>query len=123
MSGKSASEIAYEAAEAMRALNYSTLPHEGYPGLEGPADVYDVIGGLLTLTQREEQAVRQIRQWLDDQHEAGKIAHASGADPRGDVQATRLALGRAWDALAKAAEWLDVAHNRGSGLKAARAEP
>ena len=59
MNGKPASEIAYKAADLIRGLNYSTLPYEGYPGLENPADVYDVIGALEILAQRAPQALSQ----------------------------------------------------------------
>lgn len=120
MSARSASEIAYEAANLIRALSYATLPYEGYPGLENPADVYDVIGALEILAQRAPQALQQVSGWLQDQHNAGNVGHASGEDPYPYVTRTCAALIRAADGFVQAQQALHDAHIAASGLKAAR---
>ena len=89
---QTASEAAQEAADAIKALNYATLPHEDYPGLEFPSDVYDVIGSLKNAMQRMPQALEQCSLWLGEQNAAGKVGHDSGADPGQDVGNTRYLL-------------------------------
>ena len=69
-------EAAWQAADAIRALNHLTLvttdPHAGYLG---PDDVASVIGGLHTLAERLPQALRQASSWLTSQHHHDRISH------------------------------------------------
>jgi hypothetical protein len=111
---KSASEAAQEAAEAIRTLNYATLPHEGYPGLEYPSDVYEVIGALKTALERMPQALQQSSLWLGEQYAAGKVGHDSGADAGLDVASTRSLM----DTAATMADELSVVLNRAHSASA-----
>lgn len=123
MTTRPAAEIAWEAADLITTLAYATMPHEDYPGLQEPADVYNVAGALETLSRAGEQVLSQLRKYMSDQHEAGRIAHDGGTNPQGDVLAVVWALGRAWDAQSKATDWLSVAHNRSRSLKPAEPAP
>ena len=116
---KTASEAAQEAADAIRALNYATLPHEGAPGLEFPSDVYDVIGSLKNALQRMPQALQQCSLWLGEQHAAGKVGHDSahsGGDAGADVRMTRHWMDAAGDVLAEVAKMLNDAHSASAHL-------
>ena len=113
---KTASEAAQGAADAIRALNYATLPHEGYPGLEYPSDVYDVIGSLKTALQRMPQALQQSSLWLGEQYAAGKVGHDSGVDAGEDMRLTRHWMDAAGDVLAEVANMLNDAHSASAHL-------
>ena len=56
--------IANGAAEAIRALNHSTLLADGSPGLTYPSDAYRTLGALSLLADRLPQALRQVASYL-----------------------------------------------------------
>jgi hypothetical protein len=64
------------AAEAIRALNYATLPAAGT--LTGPADVYDVVGALGSLTGRLPQVLSQLQSFLAGEHAAARVRIVDG---------------------------------------------
>jgi hypothetical protein len=117
--GDSARDAANRAAEAMRLLNYLTLPHDGAPGLTHPSHVYDVIGSLKVMTQRMPQLLRQLSLWLGEQNAAGKVAHDTREAPGQYVADVRELLDAAEGYAAELEAILNRAHNASSGLKAA----
>ena len=119
MSSKSARMRADEAAEAIRALNYATLPREGAPGLEYPGDVYEIVASLKTAVQRMPQLFGQLSLWLGQQHAVGKVAHDSGQDAAEYVREVRYWLDTAETCAGELAGALGNAHNASAGLKAA----
>lgn len=114
-----AAKAADQAAEAMRALNYLTLPREGAPGLEYPGDVYEVVASLKILAQRLPQLFGQLSLWLGEQHAAGKVGHDSGEDAAEHVRQVRYWLDTAETCAHELAGALDKVHNASAGLKAA----
>lgn len=119
MTTRRAAGIAQDMAELARELNYATLPQEGYPGLEYPADVYEVIASLKVTLQRLPQALAQGGWWLHEQHEAGKVGHDSGGSAGDGVGQTRYWMETTGDALHDAADMLNHAHTASAHLKAA----
>lgn len=105
MTGEAA-RCADTAAEAIRALNYATLPAAGT--LTGPADVYDVTGALASLTARLPQALSQLQTFLAGEHAAGRVRVVDGPHT-GDPAA----------ALAEADRWLTCASSRADVLREA----
>jgi len=92
------------AAEAIRALNYATLPAAGT--LTGPADVYDVVGALATLTGRLPQILSQLQSFLAGEHAAGRVRIVDGPHT-GDPTA----------ALAESDRWLTCAAGAADTLR------
>jgi hypothetical protein len=113
-----AQDTAERAAEAIRLLNYLSLPQDGAPGLRWPADLYDIVASLKVAAMREPQTFRQMSLWLGEQHAAGKVAHDSGEPAGGHVAAVRAALDTAEDAAGVLAEALNRVHNALAGLRA-----
>ena len=107
------------AADCIHSANYQTLPHEGTPGLEHPADLYDALGNLRLLHQYEAQLLGQLSGWLVDECTAGRVAHDEGSDPGAAVLITRNALAEAASTLAMLDRYLGAAHNASAHLKAA----
>jgi hypothetical protein len=69
-------EAAWQAAEAIRALNHLTLATTGpKAGYSYPGDVDAVLGALQTLTSRLPQAFVQASSWLAAQHRRARIGH------------------------------------------------
>jgi hypothetical protein len=116
---QSAAQAADQAAEAIRALNYATLPHEGAPGLEYPGDAYMVIASLKTAVERMPQLFAQLTGWLTEQEAAGKVGHDSGGEAREYVAQVGYWLGAATGEATQLAAALGKAHNTSAGLKAA----
>lgn len=98
MTGEAAG-CADTAAEAIRALNYATLPAAGT--VAGPADVYDVVGALATLTGRLPQALSQLQAFLAGEHAAGRVRIVDG--PHTGEPAAALAESDRWLTCAAAA--------------------
>jgi hypothetical protein len=119
MTAKSASGLATEAADAIRALVYATLPHEDAPGLHEPADVYETIAGLKLMAQRLPQAGRQVSGWLVDEYQAGRVAHDSRQDAERWVAEVQDCLDGAMAAAGVMESMLNQAHTASAGLKAA----
>jgi hypothetical protein len=59
--------VADSASEAIRALNHATLPADGYPGLQYPADAYYLLGALNQLVTRIPQLLEQTSAFLQRQ--------------------------------------------------------
>ena len=94
------------AAEAIRALNHATLP--GTNELTGPADVYDTLGALATLTARLPQALAQLQAFLDSETDAGRVAIVDG-EHVGDPAAAAATAGHWTDTATAAARALQHA--------------
>jgi hypothetical protein len=110
------SDLADQAAEAIRTLNHITL---GGTGLEYPGDLYSVIAGLGTMASRLPQLLGQLGEWLDGEHGAGRLGHDSGGNVAATVVSVRDEL-RIADGAAKALRMaLNRAQNELSHLKAA----
>ena len=90
--------IADTAAEAVRALNYATLPGQG--GLTYPGDAYDLLAALGTLAERLPQLCQQVARWLTDEQRAGHLVEGAHG-PCGGSDA--LAVAHTADALTRAA--------------------
>ncbi|MET7924205.1 hypothetical protein ABZT43_09505 [Streptomyces sp. NPDC005349] len=73
-----AADLADQAAETIRSLNYATLPDAG--GLAFPGDAYSTVGNLSTLAMRLPQALHQVRAFIDRQHENGDLYSDQGPD-------------------------------------------
>lgn len=112
-------QAADRAAEAVRLLNYLTLPGDGYPGLRYPADAYDIIGGVKVMAQRLPQLLTQVAGWLEAEQKAGRIAHDSGGSAQQSVTTTCSRLAGAAAAAETVADLLASAQNEASHLKAA----
>jgi hypothetical protein len=102
------------AAEAVRALNHLTAPHNGYPGIHGPDDLYATLGELTTLAQRLEQTLAQLSGWAANAACQGHVTVAtSGGDsdqtPTTTVAAFEESLDRAIERLRTAANDINVA--------------
>jgi hypothetical protein len=100
----SVKDAADRAAEAVRLLNYLTLPGDGAPGLEYPSNVYDIVASIKIAVQRMPQLFGQMSGWLAGQYEADKVGHDGGEDARKDVDSTR--------------HWLEAAANLAGELEA-----
>ena len=108
------------AADCIHAANYQTLPHEGAPGLEYPADVYAALGNLKLLCQYLPQLAGQIGDWLMGEYAAGKVASDTGTDAGAWVMEAAAALMTASSRAEDMAQALSAAQNATSSLKAAR---
>lgn len=108
------------AAEAIRQLNYLTLPGDGAPGLTNPSDVYDVIGSLKVTARRMPQLLRQLSLWLGEQNAAGRVAHDGREAPGPYVADVRELLDAAEGYAGELEAILNRAHSASSGLKTAR---
>lgn len=109
-------EIAEGIAEAVRLLNYATMPVTGE--LEYPGDLCSVLADLKIAAERMPQAFDQMARWITAEHDAGRVAHDQGADVGEYVSAVADALERASnDAVALGAA-LYNAHEASSTLKA-----
>lgn len=106
---RSPSEVAAAIAEDVRSLNYQT--RAGVSELKYPSDIYDVVGELRTAAQRLPQLFGQMAMWLTAEHEAGRVAHANGADTGEYVRAVADALSRAGTDAVLLTEALESAHD------------
>jgi|GEM_PF-4339017 len=114
-----AATIAARIAEDVRALNYATLPHEGFPGLVWPVDAHNTIGALMTAVGRLPQALGQISAFLAAQKRrpglADRYSEFAGR-PYAAIDVARADL----DAAARTADRvhlrLEAAHNASAGL-------
>jgi hypothetical protein len=111
-------DTAERSAEAVRLLNYLSLPQDGTPGLRYPADVYDIVASLKTGVQRHPQLLSQLSGWLWAEHTAGRVAHDTQPDPADATIEARTALAEAESLAYAYAEALNRAHNAMAGLKA-----
>ena len=111
-----AREVADQAAEAIRSLNYLTLPAEGAPGLEFPSDVYDIVAGVKIAAQRMPQLFGQLSDWLSHEYEADRVGHDSGEDPVVQLIEVNDALAAAAAAAQRLEDALNRAHNASAGL-------
>jgi hypothetical protein len=93
-------DLANDAAEAIRSLNHATFPGtESTPaGLTWPSDAYDVLASLSLLAARLPQLLAQLDRYLTAQVEAGRVV-IDGGEFAGDPAT----------AAAAASHWLDQA--------------
>jgi hypothetical protein len=116
---QAAAMIAARIAEDMRALNHATLPHDGFPGLAGPADAHNTIGALETAIARMPQALGQIRAFLLTQDRVPRLADdfsRFAGQPHAAIAHTVALLGQAGACLRPVEHALDRAHNATAGL-------
>jgi hypothetical protein len=116
-----AREVADQAAEAIRSLNYLTLPADDAPGLEFPSDVYNIVANVKVAAQRMPQLFGQLSGWLAREHEAGQVGHDSGQDPERWLIQVSDALAEASTAARSLEDALNRAHNASAGLTGRRA--
>ena len=109
-----ARSIANDASEAIRALNHATLPADGYPGLEYPADVHDLLGAMNGLASRMPQLLGQVSTYLKRELQHGAISVDDGpfaGDPDAAVRQVSDELDhRATRAARNLAAAIGVAH-------------
>jgi hypothetical protein len=85
-------QIAYAAAEEIRALNHRTLDPKAMPN---PGDVAGTIEGLHALLQRLPQAIEQLQQALQGMGDRQEVRMDNGSDPSESVLAACRGL---WEA-------------------------
>ena len=81
------------AAEAIRFLNYATMPHSG--GLTEPATVPALAGELSTTVYRLPQLFSQLADWLNEAMAAGQLADDYGRPVYRLTDEARLLLSKA----------------------------
>jgi hypothetical protein len=84
-----ATDLARQAAEAVRSLNHAAL---GPGGLRQPADAYDVLGELSLAASRLPYLLTQVGHWLAAALDAGQFGTDDGTDPAGAVGTARAFL-------------------------------
>jgi hypothetical protein len=113
MDGATQLDAADIASEMIRALNHSTLPANGWPGLTFLSDAYRTLGALSMLADRLLQALRQLGDYLVRELQLDHIAIDGGEyanDPMGAIgTAAGLLEGRAARAARLLAAALDGA--------------
>lgn len=85
---------AWLAAEAVRYLNYASGSHSA-TGLEFPATVYSVAGGLSTAAYRMRQLFEQLARYLAEQDAAGLLGSDDGTPTAVTVATAGARLSRA----------------------------
>lgn len=109
----SAAQVANQAAEAIRTLNYLTLPCDGAYGMRYPCDAYLTLGGLAPLlAARLPQVLRQITDFLGDQLLREQILIDAGEFDGGKDGAVSTAASELVLAATGAAERLERALDR-----------
>jgi hypothetical protein len=103
MTGPSVTDLANDAAEAIRSLNHATFPGSGQ--LTWPGEAYDVMASLSLLAARLPQLLGQLDRFLTGEVDAGRVVVAGG-DYADDPQA----------AAAVASHWLDRARINAAAL-------
>jgi hypothetical protein len=104
-----AGEAASDAAEAVHSLNYATQPAEGWPGLNYPGDVYNVLGSLAVLAEQLPQTCEQLVGFLEREVEHDRVVAVAGQPFEGEPAA----------AVATAAHWLQQAGGLAEQLRLA----
>jgi hypothetical protein len=94
------------AAEAIRALNHTTLGR----GYESPGDVDAVLGSLHTMAYRLPQSLDQVITWLETARASGGIGHDHGINPTPAVHEAIGGLVQAAIYARKLAAALEEAH-------------
>ncbi|AEH08754.1 hypothetical protein [Candidatus Protofrankia datiscae] len=115
----SATEIARQIAEDVRALNYATLPADGYPGLAFPGDVYDVLGALGPAVVSLTQGLNQLATFLQGQARRPGLHDTSSpfaGRPTNAITAATVSLATANQSLRSAAALLGQAQQDIAGL-------
>ncbi len=98
----------------MRKLVYATMPSAD--GLEQPADLYRVIASLKVMHQREEQVLRQGKEWLRREYQAGRVGHDQGISPADAAVHLASHLDDAMRLAAQLERALNAAHNASAHL-------
>lgn len=109
--------LADQATHAVRELTHLTRPAVG--GLTEPCDASDVIAALAAMTWMLPQLLGQLTHWLQHEHHADRLRvddHAPLPDPDPTVHALTRSLQHASQALKRAAEELDTAHQHTAHL-------
>ena len=107
-------QVADIVAEAIRVLNYASMPGSG--GLEYPGDVYSLLGALYTGTGRLPQLFRQLVAFLDAQAASGRLGDDHGRDVAAQTAQAAFYLGAAHQVAADLTASLQAAQNAIAGL-------
>lgn len=75
--------------EAVRGLNHTTAADSG---LRYASTVYSVLGAISTAADRLDQTLQQLKQFLIDEHQAGRLAHDDHHEPSSALAAAHLEL-------------------------------
>lgn len=111
--------LADEAEHAIRRLTHLTRPATGE--LADPSDAADVIAALAAMTWMQPQLLGQLARWLQHEHHADRLRVDDLAplpDPDQTVHTLTRSLQHAREALERAAEALDTAHQHAAHLAA-----
>jgi hypothetical protein len=117
--GPSAVELARQVAEAVRGLNHATHPADRFPGLEYPADAYEVLGALSTAAGGLGQTIGQLARFLRTQNTRPGLSDYSATYSGRPAVAIAYALAALDDTLgplALVARFLNEAQRATSGL-------
>jgi hypothetical protein len=116
MAQRAPGAAAETAAEAIRELNHLTIFLD-LGGYTHPADVADVLAQLTVAVQRMPQALDQAARWIENEQEAGRLAHDAGADVADHVQRMTVWLANARQSLGEAERWMRESYRVASALR------
>jgi hypothetical protein len=118
-----ATQLATQAAEAIRAMNHLTLGST--EALSSPAELDDVITALAQVTARLPQLLTQLASWLGTQHQPGWLrldAFSPHPDPRTAIGEAIKDLTAASSCARQAGRALHCAHHTLAHLALATAD-
>jgi len=103
-------QLAEQAAEAVRAMNHLTRPGAG--ALDDPAEVCEIVVALSCATARLPQLLAQLSSWLVGERRAGRLRVDAWSDTpaAATVAAAATALTQAASGAVRASHELDAAH-------------
>ena len=105
--------------EAAKALDDATQPDVGYPGLEYPDDVADVLRALAHLAGGLQRTLAHLGRFLDEELDAGRLTGPGDSSGAAAVAATRAQLIVAHAAAGQLSVQLDAAGDAVTGTTAA----
>lgn len=99
-------ELAATAGRVVRELNHRT---RGADAVNGPAELYRLVGELVVLGRGLPQLLTQLGCWLHAEHDAGRVRSDNHADPGPAVCRATAHMVDAGDAASDLAHALDRA--------------
>ena len=117
------SDLADQAAHAIRVLNHRTRP--GIGDVTDPSEVAEIIAALASMTSMLPQLLDQLAGWHEHQHSNGRLtvdALAPLPDTAQSVHVLIDSLHHAIQRLQRAAVDLDTAHEHAAHLATARTD-
>lgn len=115
----STTTVAAAAAEAVRELNHRT---QGPTTLTGPAELNRLVAELAVMTARLPQLLRQLGDWLQTEHDAGRVRSDNHIDPGRLVDHAAADLADAGHCARGLGRALDAAHQHTTHLGARPAD-